>query len=351
MIISIPNHTIFAKNTLAEAIQKMNEPGHLRIIFVLNENQQVIGSITDGDIRRGLLKGFSPNDESVKFAFTDFKFLESDSMNITSIHQFKENGIFILPILNSSMELVKIIDLISQKSYLPLSAVIMAGGFGNRLRPLTINTPKPMLKVGDIPILEINIRRLIQFGIHDIVICVNYLKNQIMDYFGNGSKWNCEIRYIEENIPLGTIGALSLIDKFQYNDILLFNADLLTTIDLEDMYLKYETTKSDLIIAGIAHKITLPYAVLEQNHHTITQISEKPTYTYFSNAGFYIFSKKLIQRIPNNEFYNATDFAEDLIKNNKLVTSFEIYGYWNDIGSIDDYEKSKNDFPSLNLFA
>jgi len=351
MIISIQSHTIFAKSSVAEAMQKMNEPGHLRVIFVINEAQQVIGSITDGDIRRGLLKGLNTSDDSAKFAFSDFKFLKSDSINIATIQQYKENGIFILPVLNSANVLVKIIDLYSQKSYLPLSAVIMAGGFGNRLRPLTINTPKPMLKVGDLPILEINIKRLVQFGIHDIVICVNYLKHQIMDYFGNGSKWNCEIRYVEENTPLGTIGALTLIDKFQYKDILLFNADLLTTIDLEDMFLKYVTTKSDLTIAGIAHKITLPYAVLEHTDNAITQISEKPTYTYFSNAGFYIFPKDYIEQIPNNEFYNATDFAEDLINNQKLVTSFEIYGYWNDIGCIEDYEKSKIDFPSLNLFT
>ena len=348
MILS--RHTINQEEPLSAAMQKMNEPQHLRIIFVLNERKQVIGSITDGDIRRGLLKGLDTNTSCENFAFKDFKFINADDINISSLQQYKESGIFVLPVLNSSKELIKIINFNSQISYLPLSAVIMAGGFGNRLRPLTINTPKPMLKVGDLPILEINIRRLVQFGIHDIVICVNYLKEQIINYFGDGSKWNCEITYIEENEPLGTIGAISLQDNFKYNDILLFNADLLSTINLEDMYLKYQSTSSDLIIAGIPHKITLPYAVLEQSMNRILNISEKPTYTYFSNAGFYIFSKRLTHIIPKNTFFNATDFVEELIKKEHIVTSFEIFGYWNDIGSIEDYEKSNNDILSLNLF-
>lgn len=343
-------HTINLNDPISAAMQKMSEPNHFRVIFVLNEKKQVIGSITDGDIRRGLLKGLNTDSACEDFAFRDFKYINSDDINIETLHHYKEIGIFVLPVLNSTFELIKIIDFKSQISYLPISAVIMAGGFGNRLRPLTISTPKPMLPVGEIPILEINIKRLIQFGIHDIVICVNYLKDQIINYFGNGSKWNCEITYIEESEPLGTIGALSLHNNYKYNDILLFNADLLSNINFEEMYLKYQSSSSDLIIAGIPHKVTLPYAVLEQTNNQIVQISEKPTYTYFSNAGFYMFSKNLNTIIPKNTFYNATDFVEELIKLNKKVTSFEILGYWNDIGSIEDYEKSKIDIQYLNLF-
>ncbi len=347
---NLNRHTIKLTDPISAAMQKMSEPNHLRVIFVLNEKHQVIGSITDGDIRRGLLKGLNTDSPCEDFAFKDFKFINAEAINIATIQHFKEIGIFVLPVLNSLNELLKIIDFRSQISFLPVSAVIMAGGFGNRLRPLTISTPKPMLAVGDMPILEINIKRLIQFGIHDIVICVNYLKDQIINYFGNGSKWNCEITYIEETEPLGTIGAISLHNNFKYNDILLFNADLLSNINLEEMFLKYQSSESDLIVAGIPHKITLPYAVLEQANNKIVQISEKPTYTYFSNAGFYMFSKNLNSIIPKNTFYNATDFVEELIKQDKKVTSFEILGYWNDIGSIEDYEKSKIDIQYLNLF-
>jgi len=171
-----------------------------------------------------------------------------------------------------------------------------------------------------------------------------------MDYFGNGEKWGCNISYIEENQPLGTIGALSLIENIKHQQILLFNADLLSNIDFEDMYCKFLQHESQLSIASIPHKITLPYAVLEGQNHQITSISEKPTYTYFANAGFYLFNAELIKRIPKNEFYNATDFVEDLIQHKLPVSSFPIHGYWSDIGSIDDYKKSNEDFPNLNFF-
>lgn len=171
-----------------------------------------------------------------------------------------------------------------------------------------------------------------------------------MDFFEDGSKWGCNIHYIQENQPLGTIGALSLIERIQHQQVLLFNADLLSNIDFEDMYCKHLEVNSNLSIASIPHKITLPYAVLEGQNHRITSISEKPTYTYFANAGFYLFDAKLIDRIPINEFYNATDFVEDLINNNFNISSFPIHGYWSDIGSIEDYKKSNEDFPNLNFF-
>jgi NDP-sugar pyrophosphorylase family protein len=226
----------------------------------------------------------------------------------------------------------------------------MAGGLGTRLRPLTINTPKPMLHVGDFPILEINIRRLLLFGIKEIFICVGYLKEQIFNYFGNGSQWNCQIHYIEENQPLGTIGALSKLPQIINEHILLFNADLLSNIDFEEMFLKYIRSESHICMATIPHRITLPYAVLEEKNDLITSLVEKPTYTYQANAGFYIFHSHLTHQIPKNAFYNATDFIEMAMKNNQKITSFPILGYWNDIGSIQDFEKSQEDIKSLHLF-
>lgn len=349
-MIDIKSHTIMFDAPISEALEKLNLPYHLKTVFVIDQNNQVIGTITDGDIRRGLLNGINFSENCEKFAFKDFKFLQDGNFSIEQLILWRERQIYILPLLNKQHELIEILNFNELKSFLPLTAVIMAGGFGNRLRPLTQNTPKPMLKIGDIPILEINIKRLIQFGIRDIILCVNYLKEQIIDHFGNGEKWNCNITYIEENQPLGTIGALSLIEKIKHQQVLLFNADLLSNIDFEDMYCKFLQHHSQLSIASIPHKITLPYAVLEGQNHQITSISEKPTYTYFANAGFYLFDSELVNRIPKNEFYNATDFVEDLLQNNFTVSSFPIHGYWSDIGSIDDYKKSCEDFPNLNFF-
>jgi dTDP-glucose pyrophosphorylase len=349
-MIDISAHTINYNDPISLALEKLNLPYHLRTVFVLNSENQVLGTITDGDIRRGLLNGIDFNQNAETFAFKNFKFIEEGQVSIEQFRIWREKQIFILPLLNSKKELIDILNFNQLKSYLPLTAVIMAGGFGNRLRPLTINTPKPMLKVGDLPILEINIRRLIAYGIKDIFICVNYLKDQIKDHFGNGTNLNCHIQYIEENEPLGTIGALSLIPEINTKHTLLFNADLLSNIDFEEMYLRHLTTNADLSIATIPHKVTLPYAVLENEGINITAIAEKPTYTYFANAGFYLFNSSLIDTIPQNIFYNATDFADQLIGSKKSVVSFTIHGYWNDIGSLDDYQKSNEDFPTINFF-
>lgn len=344
------SHTISQKAPLSEAIKKMGEPGHARVLFVLNESEKIIGTISDGDIRRGLLEGYSVNDSCEKFAFKSFKYIVKNQIDLNQLREWRDKDVDIIPLLSEDSSLIEILNFKKLKSYLPISAVIMAGGLGMRLRPLTIHTPKPMLKVGEIPILEINIKRLLQFGIQEIFLCVGYLKEQIMDHFGNGSQWNCSIKYIEENQPMGTIGALSMLPKLTNENLLLFNADLLSNIDLEEMYLKYTQTNSNICIATIPHKVTLPYAVLEEKNDQITSLVEKPTYTFQANAGFYLFNSNLLNAIPKDTFYNATDFIENALSTNLRVQSFPILGYWNDIGSIQDYEKSQEDIKSLHLF-
>ena len=347
---NLQEHIVNLNDPISTVLNKLNLPNHLRTVFVLDQDNKVIGSITDGDIRRGILKGISVEDPCEKLAFKSFKYLQTNNISVRDLKNWKSNGINVLPLLNEKRELIHILNFNELKSYLPVSAVIMAGGLGSRLRPLTNNTPKPMLKIGDTPILEIGIRRLLSFGITDITICVNYLKEQIIDYFGDGSKFNCKISYVTEEKPLGTIGALSLIPQLDNQYILLFNADLLSNIDFEEMFLNHIDSKSDLTIASTMYKVTLPYAILETNNHQITNLAEKPTYTYFANAGYYIFDKNSLQNIPLNTFYNATDFADDLINQQKLVSTFPIHGYWNDIGSIDDFQKSLEDFKTIHFY-
>ncbi len=347
---TISEHTISESSTLSQAIKMMGKAGHARVMFVLNQENRIVGTITDGDIRRGLLEGLSVSDTCGKFAFKAFKYIVKNQINLQQIREWTQKDVDILPLLTENGELLEILNFKKLKSYLPVSAVIMAGGLGTRLRPLTMNTPKPMLRVGSYPILEINIRRLIQFGIKEIFICVGYLKEQIFQFFGDGSQFNCQIHYIEENQPLGTIGALSMLPPLSNDHILLFNADLLSNIDLEEMFLKYTQSNSNICIATIPHRVTLPYAVLEEKNDQIISLVEKPTYTYQANAGFYLFNSHLTSNIPANTFFNATDFIELSIQNNLKIISFPILGYWNDIGSIQDFEKSQEDIKSLHLF-
>jgi dTDP-glucose pyrophosphorylase len=253
--------------------------------------------------------------------------------------------------LEHKYEIEKIYNLCEIKSILPLEAVIMAGGEGTRLRPLTDNTPKPLLKIGDKPIIEHNIDRLIAFGIENITISVRYLGDQIIDYFGNGAaKKNIDIRYIKEKDPLGTAGSLGLIDSFKSETILLTNSDVLTTLDYEEFYLDFVERDADISIVSIPYKVKVPYGIFEYTQQKISALKEKPEYTYYSNAGIYLIKKNLIVQIPKGKHLDITDFIEKQIENGKNVVSFPFWGYWLDIGNPEDFENAQKAIQILDSY-
>jgi NDP-sugar pyrophosphorylase family protein len=219
----------------------------------------------------------------------------------------------------------------------------MAGGRGERLKPLTDTLPKPLLKVGDSPIIEHNINRLINYGIEDIWISIKYLGESIKDYFGNGKAKSININYIEEDKALGTIGALSLLDNLLQDHVLIMNSDLLTNINFEEFFLFYLEHDADIAVACIPYQVNVPYAVMETEGNFVKKLREKPTYTHFSNAGIYIIKKNIIDLIPNNSFYNATDLMEQVINSGGKVAAYPLIGYWLDIGRHDDYIKAQED--------
>jgi NDP-sugar pyrophosphorylase family protein len=223
----------------------------------------------------------------------------------------------------------------------------MAGGRGIRLSPLTDSTPKPLLKIGNKPILEHIIDRIALFGIKDVFISINYLGNQIKDYFQNGESKNIDIKYIEEDSPLGTIGSVRNIEQFDHDFVMITNSDLLSNINYEDFFLDFIEKDADMSIVTIPYNVNIPYAVLETNNNKIINFKEKPTYTYYSNAGIYLLKKSILEKIPKNTFYNATDLMEELIKNTNKVYSYPLIGYWLDIGNPDDYAKAENDIKMI----
>ncbi|MEM6318767.1 MAG: sugar phosphate nucleotidyltransferase, partial [Bacteroidota bacterium] len=211
------------------------------------------------------------------------------------------------------------------------------------------NTPKPLLPVGDKPIIEHNIDRLKDYGISNITLSINYLGEQLVSYFGDGSQKDLNIRYVEETRPLGTMGSVTLLDEV-YNDyILVMNSDLLTTIDFESLFKDLIEKEGDMIIATTPYKVKVPYGVIETSGDEILQLTEKPTYTYYSNAGIYIFKKEYLERIPKNQHFNANELMELLIAEKKRVLHFPILGYWLDIGKPNDYEKAQTDIKHLQL--
>jgi dTDP-glucose pyrophosphorylase len=343
------NLLISSKSTAREALRKLNSFGFMApVLFIFDENERIVGSLTDGDIRRGLLQELQIDDSVEKFMYRNFRRLLENHFNKSDLQTFKNLNIRFVPVLDADNQLIKILDLNNTKAQLPLSAVIMAGGKGERLLPLTEKTPKPMLKVGAKPIIEHNIDRLIQFGITDITISIRYLGEQIQDYFGDGSTKNATIKYITEDQPLGTIGALRKVESLSYENVLLMNSDLLTNIDFEHFYDVFTTENADMAVATISYDVNVPYAVMEFSEgKRVKGFREKPRYTYFSNAGIYILKKELVSRIPANQKYDATDLMTDLIDSNLRLVAEPIHGYWLDIGRIEDFFKAQEDIKFL----
>ena len=337
------DHLILTGTLIKEALIQLTKLGPDIILFIVDENEKLLGSITDGDVRRGLIKGISLH-SSVDVLVRDIpKFIKKGEIDIKKIINYRENGYKIIPLVDSNNIVLNILNFANTNSFLPLDVVIMAGGRGIRLSPLTDSTPKPLLKIGNKPILEHIIDRIALFGIRDIFISINYLGNQIKDYFQNGESKNIDIKYIEEDTPLGTIGSVRNIEKFDHDYVMITNSDLLSNINYEDFFLDFIEKDADMSIVTIPYNVNIPYAVLETNNNKIINFKEKPTYTYYSNAGIYLFKKSILEKIPKNTFYNATDLLEELIMNTNKVYSYPLIGYWLDIGNPDDYAKAEND--------
>ena len=342
-------HIIATDTLIRDCLKQLNELANDAILFVINNEKKLIVSLTDGDIRRGLLKGFTIDDRVENFLQENPKYVQRGNYNIEQIIEYREAGFRILPLVDKNGLVINVINFRNVKSYLPVDTLIMAGGRGERLLPLTETTPKPLLKVGDKPIILHNLDRLISFGIDNFWISVKYLGSQIVDFIGDGHEKGISIKYIHEEIPLGTIGSISLIPEFEHDHILVTNSDLLTNIDYEKFFIDFVNSGADMAIATIPYNVNIPYAIIETNLNVITNFQEKPTYTYFANAGIYLFKKDVVQLVPKETYFNATDLLNLLIKKNKKVISFPLRGYWLDIGKHEDYKKANEDIKFINF--
>lgn len=337
------DHLMFLDDTIGQALIRLDLLAKDAIIFIIDKEEKLIGSLTDGDVRRGLIKGKSTDDLVGTIIQESPKFITKGSNDINKLIEYREQNYRILPVIDNEFKVVSIINFRKFRSFLPIDAVIMAGGRGQRLQPLTDITPKPLLKVGNRPILEHNLDRLASYGISNIWITVRYLGKQIADYFGDGENKNIRIEYVWEDAPLGTIGSVSKINNFNSDYILVTNSDLLCNVDYEEFFLEFLRQEADLAVLTIPNNVSLPYAVLEINEEQVTSLKEKPTYTYFTNGGVYLMKRKVLELIPDNSFFNATDLIEELVNRKFKVFSFAFSGYWLDIGQHEDYKKAQKD--------
>lgn len=340
-------HLIQKDTTIKEALVVLNNLTLDAIAFVVDSEDKLLGALTDGDVRRGLIRGVSLDESVESIIQNNPKYLIKGEDNIHKVIEYRSLNFRILPVVKSDRRVVNVINFREIKSYLPIDAVIMAGGRGSRLAPLTDTTPKPLLKVGNESIIELNIKRLASYGIDDFWITLNYLGDQIENHLGSGEKQNIHIKYVTENQPLGTLGAVSLIEEFKHEHVLVANSDILTNLDYEDFYLTFLKSGADMAVVTIPYKVDIPYAVLETSNGHIMNLKEKPSYTYYSNGGIYLMNKEVLNKIPQNAFYNTTDLIEELIASGSKVYSYPLNGYWLDIGKHEDYEKAKKDIHYL----
>lgn len=337
------SHLINTNKTLLEALIQINTlyPEPL-VLFVVDDNQRMVGTLTDGDSRRALIAGASVNDKAEKVMHRDFNYMKADDIhNVKEIRRQKEMLMKLVPILDDEKHIVDIINLEKFKTRLPVDAVMMAGGKGERLRPLTEKTPKPLLPVGDKAIIDHNVDRLINYGIKHISVTVNYLKEQIEEHYQEPRN-GIQIQTVSEPKFLGTIGSIKFVPKFYNDTVLLMNSDVFTNIDYEDFYLHFHQHDAEMSVAAIPYNVSIPYGILDLDGRNIQGLLEKPKYTYYANAGIYLIKRRALDEIPDETFFNATDLVEKLIAEGKKVIRYPLNGTWIDIGNPQEYQKAKD---------
>jgi len=343
-------HLFPINGSVRDALIQLDQLASDAILMMVDEENHLVGSLTDGDLRRGFIKGLGFDNLLEEFIQPDPKFIFENEYDQDKITKFKNRNFKIVPILNQNRQIVDILNFRYRSTLLPVDAVLMAGGEGKRLRPLTENTPKPLLKVGDKPIIEYNIDRLGKVGIKNIHLSVNYLADQLRDYFQDGSSKNLNIKYVQENKPLGTIGSVLLVENFKHDDIIVMNSDLLTNIDFADFYKMFKESSADMVVATTSYNVDVPYAVLEvDNANAVKSLKEKPRYTYYSNAGIYILKKELLKMIPQDTFFDITDLMDKILEMNLKLVTYPINGYWLDIGKHEDFKKAQEDIKHIKL--
>lgn len=338
----IMTNIIYSTDSILDALRLLQHTAKdLQSLFVVDNTNRMVGTLSDGDIRRGLISGAQLTDCVSKVMHTDFKFIKYGECDVRVIKAFRENRIFLLPILDNNGRIVDIINLRTFYSCLPIDAVLMAGGKGERLRPLTVTIPKPLLPIGDKAIIDYNIDRLISYGVKHVNVTVNYLKEKLEEHFAEPHN-GIQIRTLSEPKFLGTIGSIKFVEKFYNDTVLLMNSDVFTNIDFEDFFLHFQQHDAEMSVAAIPYNISIPFGILDLDGRDIKGILEKPEYNYYANAGIYMMKRRAINEIPEDTFFHATHLVEKLISQGKKVIRYPLNGTWIDIGAPQEYERAKD---------
>jgi len=336
-------YIIGESSTIREALMALDGNTHdWQTLFVVDKDDCMVGTLTDGDIRRGIIMGAALEDSVNSVMHRNFKFVREGQIDAQLLKEFRSKQIYFIPVLDEKNHVVRVCNLIKYHNFLPIDAVLMAGGKGERLRPLTEKTPKPLLPVGDKAIIDHNVDRLISFGIKHISVTVNYLGDQLEEHYREPRK-EVQIQTVREPKFLGTIGSIKFMPVFYNDTVLVMNSDLFTNINYEDFYLHFKEHNADMSVAAVPYSVSIPYGILDiKERRSIKGLIEKPTYDYYANAGIYLIRKSVLEYIPENTVFNATDLIEVLIAHNKRVIRFPLNGTWIDIGNPQEYKRAND---------
>ena len=333
--------------SIKEAL-KVIDKGAIKVAVVLSDDGLLLGMLNDGDIRRALLKGMSLGDSiagiinkhPVVANINDTKERILELANEKKLHQ--------IPIISNG----KLIGIQDIREFLapknkPNKVILMVGGLGTRLRPLTNDVPKPMLDVGNKPILHTIVENFAKYGYTDIIMCVNYKSEIIKEYFGNGDKFGVKIEYVLESKRMGTAGALSLLKERPKDDFFVMNGDLLTNVNFEYLHEYHKDSNALASICIRKYEMQVPYGVVNVRANKVTSIEEKPTQSFFVSAGIYMFSPIVLDFIPKGVFYDMPTLFSELLKHDFPIHPFPIREYWLDIGRMDEYRRANDEYEGV----
>lgn len=330
---------------LREVIEIIDR-GAAQIALVVDAENKLLGVITDGDIRRAMLRNESLTSLAQAIMFPDFCVLPSTATEEEALALMRRETLHQIPALDEQGRVVRLFlleELIKPKKR-PNPVVIMAGGEGKRLRPLTQDCPKPMLRVGGKPLLEIILEQCIDAGFQHFYLSVNYLKNQIQDYFGDGARWHVRIDYLEETQPLGTGGALSLLPQKPTEPLLVLNGDVLTRVDYGRLLRFHDEHQAAATLCVREHTTQIPYGVVRMDDMHVLTLEEKPLLSHYVNAGIYLLDPALLDLVPQDRFFNMPTLLEKAMQHQHRVSAFPIHEYWLDVGHPDTFEKAHADW-------
>ena len=334
--------------TIKEALGIIDS-GAMQIALVVDDNDKLIGTLTDGDIRRGILRGLDLDSsiETIVFKEPAVAKISSTKEEILKIALSKK--LHQIPIVDDNgivLDLKEIEELVEPKIKTN-RVILMVGGLGTRLRPLTQDTPKPMLKVGNKPILQTIVEKFAEYGFVNITMCVNFNASIIRDYFGDGKEFGVNIDYVLEQKRMGTAGALSLLKERPSEPFFVMNGDLLTNVNFEHIFNYHVLNKATATMCVREYDYEVPYGVVKMNDNKIVEITEKPVQKFFVSAGIYMLSPEILDLIPQDEFYDMPTLFEKLIKLSKNVISFPIREYWLDIGRMEEYQRANEEYKEV----